>query len=214
MMVGYHACFDLAYFGWTSWRLLEDPPWIIWRTLILSSFLLLAGYALTLRPANDPARFWKRWREIALAAAAVSAGSALVFPKSFIYFGVLHQMAIALILARACVSLGAWNIALGTGAIIIGAWVSLDALNPKWINWLGGASIKPRTEDYVPLFPWIGVVFLGTGLGAIARPRCLDDRRWRTPSLHPLTWVGRHSLTLYLVHQPILIGVMHLIQRL
>ncbi|MFN8761578.1 MAG: heparan-alpha-glucosaminide N-acetyltransferase domain-containing protein, partial [Burkholderiales bacterium] len=77
MMLAYHFCYDLVWFGWAQWRMLEDPAWIGWRNVIVSSFLLLVGVSLALRQffqveAQD---FWKRWRQIAAAALLVSLGS-------------------------------------------------------------------------------------------------------------------------------------------
>jgi len=78
-------------------------------------------------------------------------------------------------------------------------------------------TFKPRTEDYVPLFPWIGVVLIGAGLAALwqraqwrvpDRLRALNERapRW-------LLFLGTWALTVYLVHQPVLLGTMALLRK-
>lgn len=234
MMIAYHFCFDLTYFGWTRWAMLDDPGWVAWRTLIVTSFLLLVGLSLALRDARDQAdrgttskhrdatlAFARRWAQIAGAAVLVTAGSALLFPEAFIYFGVLHFVAVALVICRRAPRLGAWAIALGAAAIALGLSVHHPAFDPRFINWIGFAAHKPITEDYVPLFPWLGVVLVGSGLGALwVRRHCraapLLSKAWQAApaGLRTLLAVaGRWSLTIYLVHQPILIGAMSLLKQ-
>jgi uncharacterized membrane protein len=70
---------------------------------------------------------------------------------------------------------------------------------------------KPPTEDHVPLLPWFGVVLVGVALGAaLPRARVALDRMGRL-SPRWLGWLGRHSLLIYLVHQPVLIGALRVI---
>lgn len=234
MMIAYHFCFDLTYFGWTRWAMLDDPGWVAWRTLIVTSFLLLVGLSLALRDARDQTHagamsnrhdatraFARRWAQIAAAALLVSAGSALLFPRTFIYFGVLHFVAVALLICRRAPRLGAWAIALGAAAIALGLLIHHPGFDPRFINWIGFAAHKPITEDYVPLFPWLGVVLVGSGLGALwVRRRCrvapVISVAWQaTPRgvRMLLAGAGRWSLAIYLVHQPILISAMSLVRQ-
>ena len=230
MMIAYHFCFDLTYFGWTRWAMLGDSRWIAWRTIIVASFLLLVGVSLALRDARERAMddrgaankaFVGRWLQVAGAALLVTVGSALLFPASFIYFGVLHFVAVALWICRRAPRTGAWAIALGILAIALGVLVRDPTFDPRLINWIGFAEQKPITEDYVPLFPWLGVVLIGCGVGALwagrgCRLSPLVSRVWQaTP--HGVRMLlansGRWSLTIYLVHQPLLIGAMELIKQ-
>lgn len=235
MMITYHFCFDLTYYGWAQWAMLDDPRWVAWRTTIVASFLVLAGISLALRDARDLARdeqtadpraankaFVRRWLQVAAAALFVTAGSVLLFPATFIYFGVLHFVAIALWVCRRAPRLSAWAIVLGVIAIALGTLMHDAAFDPRAINWIGFAEHKPLTEDYVPLFPWLGVVLIGCGAGALwTRRDCrlspLASRVWQALPHRPRTLLatsGRWSLTIYLVHQPILIGAMGLIKQL
>lgn len=223
MMIAYHFCFDLVLFRWAHWPMLADARWIAWRSLILSSFLLIAGVSLVLRQQFRPGwpDFWHRWRELAGAAVLVTLGSALMFPRTFIYFGVLHHLALMLIVARLMLPLGRWNALIGAAIVILGNTIGFDAMNPKWINWIGLITHKPYTEDYVPLFPWFGVLLIGVALGqhwrthGYAAPACVSNARARLPARidRGLALLGRWSLTTYLVHQPILIGLVWLATR-
>jgi uncharacterized membrane protein len=212
-MVAYHFCFDLQYFGLTGWNVYRDPFWLNARTLILSSFLLIAGVSLVLadRGGPSPARFWRHVRNIAACAAVVSATSYALFPDSWIWFGVLHAIAISLILARPLVRRPVLALVIGAAVIAAGNLVMHPMFDNKTLGWIGFMTAKPRTEDYVPLFPWTGVLLLGITAGhALLRT---DFRGIGVAARWPrwMTWLGRHSLAIYMVHQPLLIGALFLL---
>ena len=234
MMIAYHFCFDLTYFGWARWAMLDDPGWVAWRTTIVTSFLLLVGVSLALREAREGAgeqampdrraatlAFAARWAQIAGAALLVTAGSVLLFPATFIYFGVLHFVAVALWICRRAPRIGVWAIVLGVVAIALGFLIHTPAFDPRVFNWIGFAAQKPITEDYVPLFPWLGAVLIGCGLGALwVRRQChisaIVSKAWEAMPRSPRTLLaasGRWSLTIYLVHQPLLMGAMSLLKQ-
>ena len=214
-MVAYHFAFDLAYFRITRADFYRDPFWLHSRTAILSSFLLLAGLSLVLaeRSGRGRARFWRHVAIITACALAVSAGSYLVFPKSYIWFGVLHAIALSLILVRPVAAHPRVALVSGIAAVAIGnLWTSPAFDNRLW-GWLGFASMKPVTEDYVPLFPWIGVVLIGVAAGhALVRHEFRAIALFgRLPSA--FRWLGRHSLAVYMFHQPLLLGLIALAVR-
>ncbi|HTT12037.1 MAG TPA: heparan-alpha-glucosaminide N-acetyltransferase [Burkholderiaceae bacterium] len=219
-MICYHFIYDLNYFGWVRLAMTRDHPWVAWRTAIVTQFLLLVGVSLVLRSAFKPAwsDFWRRWLQIAGAAALVSAGTWWMFRDKFIYFGILHYVTVALILARLLVPLGRLNLALGIVALLVGLLFKDAAFNPTELNWIGFTTRLPVTEDYVPVFPWIGVTLVGVGLGALwQRSRFAVAPALSGPNAAPprlLVFLGSWALTVYLAHQPILLGVLWLVKRL
>lgn len=94
-MAVFHFCFDLSTFRFIDANFYADPLWTTQRTMILSLFLLCAGagQAIAVQQGQSWSRFWRRWGQIVGCAVLVSAGSALMFPRSWISFGVLHGMA-------------------------------------------------------------------------------------------------------------------------
>ncbi len=225
-MIAYHFIYDLGYFGWIRVAMTRDTPWIAWRGAIVSQFLLVAGLGLALRAGGEhapggtpaPSSFWPRWRQVAGAALLVSAGSWLVFRERLIWFGILHFIACALLLLRRGGRLGVAGLAAG-GVVALAAGLLLQApmFDQASLSWLGFATRKPPTEDYVPLFPWLGVVALGMAAGLAwdrrGRPLPAALRRLdgRPPRL--LHWLGSWPLSIYLLHQPILMGLLWLVSR-
>jgi uncharacterized membrane protein len=155
-------------------------------------------------------------------------GSALVFPKSFIYFGVLHGMAVMLLIARLSAGCGRWLWPMGAAVLALKfaapSWLGEGwlpaALNDKTLNWIGLVSVKPITEDYVPLVPWLAVVWWGMSAtqwwlrrqDSAIHSAALD--RPSTPFvLLPVVFLGRWSLSYYMVHQPVLLAGLWLWQR-
>jgi uncharacterized membrane protein len=219
-MIVYHFIYDLSHFGWLTLRMTRDQPWVGWRTAIVTQFLLLVGVSLVLRISFKPglADFARRWAEVAAAAALVSIGSWFVFGPRFIWFGILHFIAIALLLARPLVRLGAWNLALAVVAFVAWLVVADPVFNATPANVIGFVTQKPRTEDYVPLFPWLAAVFAGIGLGALWQRAGWHVPAWVAPiERHPprvLLLLGTWALTVYLVHQPLLMGALALLKKL
>jgi uncharacterized membrane protein len=210
LMVVYHFAFDLAWFHMIEADFYHDPFWLAARALIVTIFLGLVGVSLVLakhaHPGPQP--FWRRVALIAACAILVSIASYLIFPQTFITFGILHAIAVASVLARPLIDFPRLALALGAAMIVAGATVQLPLFDLPWLNWIGMMTHKPATEDYVPLFPWLGVVLIGVAAGA-ALPRLqslIAPVSRRSPAW--LAWLGRHSLVIYLVHQPLLIGAL------
>ena len=218
-MTAFHFCFDLNHFGWIRQDFYRDPVWTGQRTAIVSLFLFCAGLgqAVAVVQGQSWPRFWRRWVKIALCALLVTAGSWWMYPRSFIYFGVLHGIAAMLIVVRGTANWGRWLWLAGAVAIAAkplaemahAQWPALEFLNaPAW-NWLGLVNRKPITEDYVPLVPWLGVMWWGMAAGQwlLAQRRDWVMRPMPRASA-PLAWMGRWSLSWYMVHQPVMIGLL------
>ena len=214
-MIAFHFAFDLAYFRVTASDFYHDPFWLHARTAILSSFLLLAGVSLVLaeRSPRGRERFWLHVARVAACAIAVSVGSWLVFPRSYIWFGVLHAIALSLVLIRPLVPHPRVALVLGVAVIVAGDLLHATLFDGRPLGWIGFATMKPVTEDYVPLFPWSGVMLVGIAVGhALVR----NQFRVIAPLSHlprALAWLGRHSLAVYMIHQPLLIGLLYLFVR-
>jgi uncharacterized membrane protein len=224
-MTVFHLCFDLSYAGLMQQDFYRDPVWTGQRVMIVSLFLLCAGFGQAVATAQGQswARFWKRWVQVAGGAALVTLASWWMFPQSFIYFGILHGMAAMLILVRLTAHWGRWLWLAGALAVAskyiaayaLSTWASgsfVEAMNAPTLNWLGWITQLPITEDYAPVFPWLGVMWWGAAAGVWLMPRGLPPSG--SGGLNPLpkagqalATLGRWSLSYYMLHQPVLIGL-------
>ena len=211
MMIVYHAAFDLNWFHIISADFNHDRFWLSFRDLIVGSFLLLVGVSLVLasRAGISPKQFWRRIALIGTCAMLVTLGSYVTFPKTFITFGILHCILVSSILGWPLVRFPRAALVVGIVVIVGGVAIGLPLFDLPWLNWVGLMTHKPATEDYVPLLPWFGVVLVGISIGWWLLERHLHDlRQMSRASPKWLTWLGRHSLLVYMIHQPIMVGVL------
>jgi uncharacterized membrane protein len=214
-MIVYHFGWDLSFLKLIELNVLALPVWRWFARAIAGSFLFLSGIGLVL--AHGHAIRWRAFlRRLAIvggAALLVTVATYFAFPDSFIFFGILHCIALSSVLAlpflRAPVAL-----ALAAAAFVLaGPWIFTDvAFDAPWLDWLGLGSFDPVTNDYVPIFPWFAFVLLGTVFARLM----LDAKRPRLPVWQPkggtskaIIWAGRHSLPIYLLHQILLLGVLY-----
>ncbi|RVD13384.1 DUF1624 domain-containing protein [Mesorhizobium sp. M7A.F.Ca.ET.027.02.1.1] len=219
-MASYHFTWDLEFFGYTDPGLTAFGWWKIYARGIASTFLFLVGVSLYLAHGRQIRwnGFWKRFAMVAGAAIAISVVTRIATPDGFIFFGILHEIALASLLGLAFLRLPALLTLVVAGLVITApVYLRLEAFDNPWLWWVGLLANNPRSNDYVPLFPWFGAVLAGiamtklaTGSGVLARLAELAPGRWA----NPLVFIGRHSLAFYLIHQPLLIGCMWLFSQI
>jgi uncharacterized membrane protein len=215
LMFIFHFSFDLNYFGVVSIQFLEDPFWLNFRRLIVSLFLLLVGISLHLATRNGIR--WHAWSRrmtlLLIYAGLVSLGSWLMFPETFIYFGILHFIALASVLGLLFTRFYWFNLLLGVFIILLDINYSNTLFNAPHLQWFGLMTYTPSTEDYVPLLPWFGVVLIGMFIGKTLlddKPVTWLGRHSQHPVARGLAFGGRHSIHIYMLHQPVFIGLLSL----
>ncbi len=219
-MAIYHFTWDLGFFGYTEPGLTAFGGWKLFARCIASSFLFLVGVSLFLAHGKNIRwkGFWRRFAMVAGAAAAISVVTYFAVPDDLIFFGILHQIALASLLGLLFLRLPTLLTLLVAIAIIAAPNFLRTAFfdHPAWW-WVGLSSVNPRSNDYVPLFPWFGAVLLGivaarlaTSSGLFARLAGVSLGSWSKP----LTFIGRHSLAFYLIHQPVLIACVWLLSQI
>ncbi|MCK4744342.1 MAG: DUF1624 domain-containing protein [Sulfuriflexus sp.] len=217
MMFVFHFSYDLSFFGYVEINFLEEPFWANFRRFIVGSFLLLVGISIALanrKPLNTRT-FTRRLILLIGYALLVSLGSYFMFPESYIYFGILHFIAVASVLGLLFRRFYFTNLALGVGLIVLDTFYSNAFFNDPTINWLGLMTHLPYTEDYVPLIPWFGIVLIGIFIGKalFVENNTPTWLAWKAsnPITKTLAFGGRHSLHIYILHQPIFIGLIALV---
>ena len=214
-MIGFHLVFDLDHFS--AEGRLGLPSWFWWAvpSCIGGTFLSLLGASATIR--------WEREGELAVARLRAHAlrigGCALVVnlvtfvatPATPIYFGVLHAAAISLFTLSWVRGRTRLAGILGGAMTLLGAGLATTSFSFPHLLWLGFRPSVNAGWDYYPILPWVGVALLGGWLSlrwqfAAQASNMPIPARAKTPFL----WLGRHSLFVYFVHQPILLALLWL----
>lgn len=214
-MTIFHFAFDLELFGLKEPGYISQPHWKYFARSIASSFLFLTGFSLYLAHANGIR--WRGWsiRMVKIVASALVITIATYFatPNQYIFFGILHAIAFASLAGLLFLRMP-WVlivvIAAGVFAIrYFGRTQLLDA--PLWY-WTGLSAVNPNSSDYVPVFPWFSAPLLG-----IAFAKLCERMNWMAYLSKPqfeqkparfLKFLGRNSLVYYLLHQPVMIGLL------
>lgn len=223
-MVVFHLAFDLNYF-----RIYEIDMtggfWFYLARLTASLFLLLVGISLSLSHSQAklagqlsqyPFRLLKRSLWILSLALAITLVTYILVGRGFIVFGILHLISISILLAYPLLRLGRINALLGLAAILLGLYIQELEVDYFWLIWLGLAPRDFVSLDYVPLLPWFGLVLIGMATGGLLYPDLV--RRFPLPDISAgplargLTFLGRNSLAIYILHQPLLLGLIYLVE--
>lgn len=208
-MVIYHLYWDFGHFGLISADVSFDPGWRLFAKSIAASFLLIVGVGLELATRGGVRwrPFLMRLAKVFSAALLVTIGSWYAFPDSYIFFGILHCIALSSVLALLFLRFPAWALALA-GALVyaLPLYFRTHALDAPVFDFLGLSMIIPASNDYEPLFPWFAWVLWGLALGKLRLP-LLEPRPVAGPPTL-LERIGQWSLPIYLVHQPVLFGAL------
>ena len=219
LMVGYHLLFDLGEFRGVRRFLgfstdLSTVAWMAAQFFFAGLFVVLSGISSTLSRSNV-----RRGLRLLAVSLLVTAATYLFDSASAIWFGILHCLAISIFIYGAAFDKAGPVACAASGAVVIGFGAVLRTLLRGveiHFNWLLAFGITSRSFtsfDYFPLFPWLGIFLLGSALGKSV----YAARRSLIPARLPRTFVnvaGRHSLLIYIAHQPLILGILYLLGRM
>lgn len=223
LMIIYHAAYIGVMQGIAAIELYTGFWWLFPRA-IAAGFIALSGWCLDAKKAGGATYgyFARRAARLALPALCVSAASLIMFGSgSFVFFGILHALALSSLLAWPL--LGRPALALAAALAALAAGLALGPLRFDWpyLAWLG---FRPRglyPVDYLPLLPWFAWAAFGAAAHGLfrrlpARPSRPEPRRSPRAKgalaaaraiVRALAFMGRHSLIIYLAHLPLLFGL-------
>ena len=208
MMIAFHFIYDLNSFGFSDIPLFTHWAGIAWRCLIVFLFLSAVGISLVIAHSKGIKfkKFLKRLLYLGIAALFVSAGTYVMFPDGWVYFGILHLIWFSTIIAISFVNLPKTALLIAA-LILIGA--IFDQPNLSFISYLLEPYLPFGSVDYYPLFPWLSFVFIGIYLG--------HNPYYQKIFIFRLNWlevIGKHALIIYLTHQIVLFSVVSLAYNL
>ena len=215
MMILFHTVFDLSFFGISAVEV-SSGFWKYFAYATASLFLLIVGISLTISHARAATtlsghhlalKFVYRGAGIFLLGLLVTVVTFLYLHEGYIVFGILHLIGVSVMISPLFFRFKKYNLVWGLLFIITGYFLTMIN-GPAWLLPFG---IHPATfwsVDYEPVFPWTGIVLIGMGIGEYLYPGGV--RKYAIPSIpsffvQPLAFLGKHSLMIYLIHQPLII---------
>lgn len=212
-MMVFHFVRDLETFRVVPAGTTLSGGWAVFARLVAGTFLFLSGVSLVLAHRADfrPMAYLRRLATVAAAAFLVTVATWFAIPSRTVIFGILHVIALASVVCLPFIWFSPWWSAAAAAAVwIVAATWGRALIDAPWAAFTGLGTIVRPSLDYLPAFPWLAPAFLG-----IAVALALDLGRRRTLKSGPawaaaLAWPGRHSLAIYLVHQPVMLAAIWL----
>lgn len=228
LMVVYHFLYSLAFvYGFTL------QPWVLNAMVIVQPFgaglfITIAGISSCFSHSN-----WQRGLKVLLVAILISVATYIFLPDQAIYFGVLHFYGVAILLFAASRRLlerippvvlaivsgvlfyTTWNLRDGFLTLPFLGHVTLPAslYSSILLAPLGLPPASFSSSDFFPLLPWLPIFLIGTTIGREVLQRRLPAFCYRS-HIPALTQIGQHSMLIYIVHQPAILGTLWLVTRL
>lgn len=223
-MILYHLCYDVfcAFGVWNDFY--RAVPAVIWERLICCTFIVVSGISL-----HFTRHGWRRGIIVFLCGIVITAATVLLTPDQSILFGILSFLGCAMLFTYALrkpldrikplvgmiVFFLLFMLFYGISDGFIGLFsyplIRLpEALYQfKWLSIIGFRSDDFFSADYFPFLQWIFLYLFGYQLWRFIKDKNLD--RFFCRRIPVLDFIGRHSLIIYMVHQPILYGICYLI---
>lgn len=204
LMIIFHGAYDLNLFGFLQIDFYKDTFWYAFPRVIVALFMLSVGGGLFLEHGKKIkwSSFWKRFFKLVVSAIAISIGTYYMFPTAWVYFGTLHSIALCSLLALPFLKYPRPSLFVALALIIP------HVLNGgKFIPWF---LMPHKSMDYIPPFPWLGVVLLGV-FATHQGWHKWEPKKGRL--LNILEFLGIHSFLIYMIHQPILYGLAALLYK-
>ncbi len=215
-VVLYHFVWDLRFLQFTSTSPGFDLVWLWLARVLQVTFMSLAGVSLVL--AHKHGIVWKSFfRRLAIilgAAMLVSAGTFAAFGEGFVYFGILHAIAVFSIMALPFLRAPLWLVITVSIIFMSAPFIYQNEMfNVRVLSWIGFWTVQPYTQDLQSIFPGFGYTLAGVAFMRIVLKLNLGEKLAAIKSdgftFRVLVKAGRWSLIIYMVHQPIMLSVLY-----
>jgi uncharacterized membrane protein len=211
-MAIFHFGYDLSVFGYVEFDA-KAPFWSVFRGLIVTLFFISVGASLALASARGIRwqAFWMRELKIVAGALVITLATYFLYPTQWVWFGVLHFIAVASLLSLPLVNRPRLALFAGIGILVLFNVTDWFNLAPLYTALREPLNLPDGTMDLTRLIPWLGMVYIGIYLG---HQRLLGISRLPgLPENGIFIWLSRHSLGFYMLHQIPLYGLAWLIYR-
>jgi uncharacterized membrane protein len=216
LVVGYHLLFDLGEFAGIEKFLgfttdLGTTAWTIAQHVFAGLFVVLSGASGTFSRSNG-----RRGLRLLVVSFAVTAVTYAFDPSSTVWFGILQCLAVSMLLYAAAFEKAGPAACAAWGGLVLGLGAALPAVKQAlavrfdWLLPFGLHSPSYTSFDYFPLIPWFGLFMAGAAMGKAVYSAKRSLLPWRLPATF-VNIAGRHSLIIYIAHQPLIMGVLYIL---
>lgn len=207
-MVIFHFLFDLDYLGVVNLELFQGA-WLVFARITQFLFLGLVGASVAFSKRGFKGQL-QRGAMIFSLGLLVTLVTWIFAPENFVKFGVLHFIGVAVPLVVFFKRKPWLALTVAFFAFLLGEWLATLTVSNPWMFAIGLRAPGFASLDYFPILPWLAVPLVGLVLGEWYMKK---DPQFLKPlgRVFVLTWPGKHSLWIYLLHQPILIAALLLI---
>lgn len=213
LMAIFHFSYNLSQFGYLTFEM--NGGFFTWfRFVIVTLFFIGVGFGLYQAHHLEIrwSAFWLRQAKISAGAAALSATTYFLYPGMWIWFGVLHFIAVASLLTLPLINRPRLALLLGVSQFLLFNLTDWFNLSPLWDLLHQPLHLPNGTMDLTRLIPWLGMVWIGVYLGSV---NFFDLPTIANQKINqPLRFLSRHSLMFYLLHQLPLFALAWLIATL
>ena len=219
-MIIYHFAYDLGQFGFIDLQVIISGPWKFFATIIGSSFLFISGFSFWIMISRkfNLIKFLKRLLVLIFSSLIISIVTYIYLGNSFIFFGILHLLALCTIIGLVIFRIPFLILIIISIFIFFTPYIfKSDFFEPKYLSWIGLYGKSTGSVDFYPFFPWSSSFILGIAISKILFKRKIlisEKASFKKDNIafinRCLLWSGRNSLLIYLLHQPILIGLIFL----
>lgn len=213
-MIIFHLFFILNFFG-IKLQQMHEGAWLFFGNLIRFTFIGLVGISLSLSSHKKYSQVIKRALLIILGGLIVSLVTYIFVKENTVRFGILHFIGVGIFLALPFRNLKYSNLMIAFAIYAISFYTSHLQIN-NFAGFVLGFADNQNIQDldYFPLFPWISFIFLGIFIGNSLKNTSIA-KLTNTPNIiKPICHLGRHSLKIYLIHIPVLLGLIAILQLL
>lgn len=225
-MIAFHACWDLVYLFYQDWDWYHSEAAYIWQQSICWTFILLSGFC-----AGISRNLFRRGLTVFLAGMLISGVTILFLPEDLILFGVLTCIGSCMLilagyrdLLRKFPAIPGMLLSFGLFActkhidnhylgIFSKPFLYLpDFLYQNYITaYFGFPQDSFYSTDYFALLPWLFLFLTGFFIYQSCHEKILNIS-WK--GFAPVNFIGRHTLEIYMLHQPVIYAVLYLYFRL
>lgn len=225
LMLAYHFLYDLDFFELADIEIRSGIFYFMGRGAAFI-FILISGAALSIsrsralergsseKYAENYYKYLRRGVKLFSMGLIITGVTWVFFPGQYIIFGILHFFGVSAVLAYPFLKYGKENLLFGLLFGLIGLYLKDRTFGFSALLWLGLTPKGFVTLDYFPLFPWFGVLLIGIFLGNSLYKG--GNRQLEIPEVDkfllqkPFSWIGKHSLSIYFIHQPLFLGILFL----